>query len=150
MNDNPYDKIVEDMRNQKTEGDAGFFSRISSLIIDLVILSVILSLFGTGMGPDEGYIGISLDNTGLFIFLLYFLILDWSPLRGTIGKYLFGLKVCDEFGARLSFGKSLLRCLARGVTLLTLFFGYLTILFRQDKRALHDLMSSTYVLEKTK
>lgn len=152
MNDevNPYDKIVEDMRNQETEGDASFLARIFSLIIDLTILTFVTSLLGSTSGASEGSIGFSLDTTGVLVFILYYLLLEWSPLKGTIGKFLLGIKVCDEYGARLSFSKSLLRCISRGVTFFTFFLGYLTILFRDDNRALHDFMSSTYVLNKNK
>jgi len=151
MNDdtNPYEKIVEDMRNESYEGEAGFIIRSVSLIIDITLLSLIAGLMGASTSPEEGNIGFSLDGLGIVIFVIYYLVLEWSPLQGTVGKLLLGLKTCDEFGARLSLGKSLLRCISRGVTFFTLLLGFFTILFRDDNRALHDFMSSTYVLVKS-
>jgi uncharacterized RDD family membrane protein YckC len=83
-------------------------------------------------------------------FVLYCLLFEWPPLEGSVGKLVVGIKVGEEYGARISFGNSLLKCIARGVTLATLFLGYFTTPYRNDNRALHDLMSSTYALKRNK
>ena len=134
------------MRNEQKHDDAGFFIRIFALLIDLLILSLLLSLFGTSLNNEPGNIGISLDASGSIIVALYYFITDWL-LKGSIGKKALRLAVFDEYGDRLSPSRSLLRILSRLLTFLTLFLGYLTIVFREDKRALHDIMSNTYVFK---
>ncbi len=141
---------IEDIENEvRSEGgfkQAGAFSRLTALIIDLVILYFVFKLYGATMLPDDGSIGFSLDATGILIAMIYYTSLEWSPLKGTIGKKLLRLRVVDQYGARLSFGKVMLRNISRLVTLFTLLIGFVIVFFRQDARTLHDIMSSTYVL----
>jgi uncharacterized RDD family membrane protein YckC len=129
---------------------ASFFHRIAALAIDLIILNIVLLLLGTSMAPRHDksiVIGFELDNKGVPVVVLYYLLSDWL-IRGTPGKRILGLRVKDNMGNKLSFGGAVLRSLARVITLVTFGLGFMTILFRRDKRALHDIMSSSCVLRK--
>lgn len=141
-----YDQIVEDMRSSDKREPAGFGLRFLSLFLDIAIVGFITDLLGSSIYPSNG-IGFNIDGTGFIVLAIYYLIFDWSPLRGTPPKYFLGLSVTDEYGARLSFSKSALRFISRAVTFFTLFIGFFIVLFRDDSRALHDIMSSTYVLK---
>jgi uncharacterized RDD family membrane protein YckC len=51
----------------------------------------------------------------------------------------------------LSPGKALYReTIGKFLSVLLLFSGYLMVIFRRDKRALHDIMSKSQVLRKVK
>jgi uncharacterized RDD family membrane protein YckC len=79
------------------------------------------------------------------IYFSYFTIAQWYAGR-TIGKVLFGLRVCGAGGADLSFGRSVARTFGYIVSgQLTLGVGFLLPLFRQDRRALHDIITATFV-----
>jgi uncharacterized RDD family membrane protein YckC len=148
MSDNPYEKIANELSNAKDFGSVGFISRMVALGIDLLVLYGLIYLFGGTLFASNGSIGIEADTTGGIIAVIYYTALESSPLRGTIGKLLLGISVTDEFGEKLSILKSLTRTLTRAVTMLTLFLGYVFIFIREDKRALHDVMSGTYVVAK--
>ena len=71
-----------------------------------------------------------------------------SAARGTIGKRALNLAVVDLSGNRISFGRSLGRTLARFLSALPLYLGYLMAAWRSDNRALHDLLTGTMVIRK--
>jgi uncharacterized RDD family membrane protein YckC len=66
----------------------------------------------------------------------------------TPGKMAIGAQIVRLDGSPIGFQLALLRWLAARVSDLTFFIGYLFIAFRQDKRALHDLMVGTKVVYK--
>ena len=57
------------------------------------------------------------------------------------------LRVVRRDGSRVGFGRALARYFASGLSVLPMGFGgYLLIVFREDKRALHDLICDTVVI----
>lgn len=72
------------------------------------------------------------------------LIAIWST---TPGKRAFGLYVARSDGSKVSPGMALARSLASIVSTLTI-IGILLIVFRQDKRGLHDLICDTVVIRR--
>ncbi|MAT15269.1 MAG: hypothetical protein CMJ46_08375 [Planctomyces sp.] len=78
---------------------------------------------------------------------LYFAFLERSPLQGSIFKRVNGSIVTDLHGNRIGLLRSTLRHAARVLTAMTLFLGYLTILFTKRRQALHDLLSGTMVIQ---
>ncbi|MBN2290031.1 MAG: RDD family protein [Candidatus Glassbacteria bacterium] len=78
---------------------------------------------------------------------LYFALLESSPRQATLGKMLLGIFVADELGRRISFRRALGRNLARILSKLFCWLGYLMALFTERSQALHDLLASTLVLE---
>lgn len=62
---------------------------------------------------------------------LYFFLFEGSPLRATPGKRLLGLRVLDMQQRRLGWGRSLLRSIARILSILTLMFGYLSMVLSE-------------------
>ena len=68
----------------------------------------------------------------------------WST---TPGKRAFGLYVVRTDGSKVSAGMALARSLAAVVSALTV-IGIILIVFRQDKRGLHDLICDTVVIHR--
>lgn len=79
--------------------------------------------------------------------LLYHVIMESSPLQGTIGKLVIGMKVTRVDGSRPSFFNVLIRHMARLLSMLPVFAGYLMILKTAKKQALHDKLSGCVVVK---
>ena len=147
---------------------AGFWRRLASAIVDMLVLSSVFTLLATlaalvlrhplprlgQIGPDYlvdmAVNGGVLAEAGLAMiailgFLYFFL---FTALRGqTFGKHLMRLKVIDAFGERPSIGRALVRTLAYVPSLLLLGLGFLWIGFDREKRGLHDWLADTYVVK---
>lgn len=143
---------------------AGFFSRFEAFVIDLVILSIvqlvssafiqtILRFFRlTGL---IGRIQAFLDNTTLNIvigssvfalFVIGYFVFFWTLVGFTPGKAILGIKVMRMNGAKLSFGRSLLRFFCYWISALPIFLGFLWVLWDPKRRAWHDKIAGTQVL----
>jgi uncharacterized RDD family membrane protein YckC len=70
-----------------------------------------------------------------------------SPWQATIGKKLLGLKVTDEFGQRISFGRATGRHFAKIISMIICFIGFIMAAFTYHKRALHDMIAGTLVMK---
>ena len=82
----------------------------------------------------------------LLVNLLYHAILESSPLQGTLGKFVVGLRVVDMKGRRPSFFLALLRNATRVFSTLPLLLGYFMISIGKERRALHDRLSFCQVV----
>lgn len=78
---------------------------------------------------------------------LYHLAFESAPGQATPGQRALGLRVVGANGTRIGHGRALLRHLAGAVSWLTLNIGHAMALLRPDRRALHDLLSGTGVLQ---
>jgi uncharacterized RDD family membrane protein YckC len=78
---------------------------------------------------------------------LYHLAFEAAPRQATPGQRALGLRVVDDGGARIGHGRALLRHLAGALSWLTLNIGHALVLLRPDRRALHDLVADTHVLQ---
>ncbi|MDZ4832921.1 MAG: RDD family protein [Candidatus Melainabacteria bacterium] len=79
--------------------------------------------------------------------LLYHVLMESSPLQGTIGKVVIGMKVTRVDGSRPSIFNALVRHIARLLSMLPVFGGYLMILKNDKKQALHDKISGCVVVK---
>jgi uncharacterized RDD family membrane protein YckC len=59
-----------------------------------------------------------------------------------------GAKIVNVDGSKIGYLTAFLRVLASILSVLTLGIGYLMVAFREDKRALHDLLVGTRVIYK--
>ena len=93
--------------DERTVSPAGFWIRACALCLDSIVCSLIpvgISFLGGGRGI-----------TALMIFLFYvlnFIVLPLSDLKGTIGKVLLGLEITTTGGDRISFFRLICRNLA--------------------------------------
>ncbi|MFC3716108.1 RDD family protein [Luteimonas soli] len=72
---------------------------------------------------------------------------ETSARQATPGQRLLGLRVADTAGARIDRGRALLRHAAGALSWLTLNIGHALVLLRPDRRALHDLVAGTVVMQ---
>jgi uncharacterized RDD family membrane protein YckC len=167
---------------------AGSVHRIGAYLIDIGILYTGVLASQLGLRSITGGFPFTQLKTGpqierwvlLTVSLptwLYFTLSEWSHKQATIGKRMCGLYVTDTLGQRLSFGRALLRTLAKlapwEITHLSLLLPtpiyaedsprfrpglivanlllilYLALaLLTPRKQSLHDLVTKTVVLER--
>jgi len=137
---------------------AGFLRRWAALFLDGLILWIPLVVVGVVLVLA---LGIKLDDQGsapgaadALIYLLYFIAapiyyagMESSPWQATLGKRALGIKVTDLQGRRLSFGHALGRWFAAALSYLTLYIGFLMAAVTERKRALHDFIAGTEVVD---
>lgn len=75
---------------------SGVFSRMIAYIIDLMILGIAFYVVSLNVGRGATY-----NIAILVISLLYFSIMEGSPLQGSLGKLIVKIKVADKNGNRL-------------------------------------------------
>lgn len=77
----------------------------------------------------------------------YHALFEPSPRQATPGQRLLRLRVVDLAGARIGRGRALLRHVAGALSWLTLNIGHALAVLRPDRRALHDLVAGTRVVQ---
>ena len=77
---------------------------------------------------------------------LYYALLTSSSWQGTIGKRVLRLKVVDEAGNRISFGRATGRFFAKILSSMFFCIGFIMIGFTERKTGLHDMLAGTRVL----
>jgi uncharacterized RDD family membrane protein YckC len=142
---------------------AGFFSRLEAFVIDLVILSIV-QLVGSAFVHSiieffriaklatylRNLLEIPTYNliTGAVITTLFgiaYFIFFWTLVGFTPGKALLGLKIMRRNGAKISFGRSLVRFFAYWISAIPLFLGFLWILWDPKRQSWHDKIVDTQV-----
>jgi uncharacterized RDD family membrane protein YckC len=121
--------------------DAGLVGLVGNTIIALI------RHFMGGLDPQKNLILITLTFL-VSPFLMFFYSGYFYSAKGrTIGKMILGLEVRRNGNpARLEFWRGGLRdSIGKTISLLVAGIGFLLILFRPDKRALHDLMFESEV-----
>jgi uncharacterized RDD family membrane protein YckC len=78
---------------------------------------------------------------------LYEALLTSSSWQGTIGKKVLRLKVVDEAGNRISFGRATGRFFAKILSSMFFCIGFIMIGFTDRKRGLHDMLANTLVMK---
>ncbi len=126
---------------------------IDSLVIVLPLVFVWIILgqpvpenFDQIMNPPEGYD--RLQVLVLFLTMAYDTALI-TYFATTIGKRAFGLYVVRTDGSRVGFVRALARHVLTALSAnLTLGFIFLFVLFREDRRGVHDLICDTVVIRR--
>ncbi len=166
-------RMVVDVGLEKQEKEyAGFWIRFGAYLIDGIILSIPLAIFMiifslifigeiVFLNPTSSQFEAELSGPKVvsflatyFIFCLvalfgsmaYFAGFQSSKMQATPGKLLFGLKVVDIQGNRITFWRGLGRYFA--MILSGIFYiGYIIAAFTEKKQALHDMIAGTYVIK---
>jgi uncharacterized RDD family membrane protein YckC len=78
---------------------------------------------------------------GLYVLAVYFAV-TWRVVGGTYGNRLLGLRVADDHGRRLGWG----RCAVRALLCTILPIGLLWVLVSRENRSLQDVLLRTSVV----
>jgi uncharacterized RDD family membrane protein YckC/Tfp pilus assembly protein PilE len=136
---------------------AGFWRRFVALFIDCLVLAVPLVVLSgvlgvaVGAGSGSGSEGAMVVAFYLFNFVIrgaYFAAMHASEWQATLGKRAVGIKVTDDRGGRLTFAHALGRWFASALSFLTVYIGFLMAAFTDRKRALHDMVAGTQVVDR--
>ena len=144
------DSTVEQYREY-----AGFGLRLVASIIDGLLVSVVfwIAYFFILLDAQDSSISTSVY---VFFFLLvyyivpslYFALMESSSKQATLGKMALGIKVTDEAGKRISFGRATGRYFGKIISGLILYVGYIMIAFTKKKQGLHDMLAGTLVVKR--
>src|SRR3954470_7715751 len=134
---------------------AGFVSRFVAFLIDVVIIAITFAIGGRVIEFVFSAVGghrFALSDAALtsrilvivwaFIYSAYCL----SAAGHTPGMAMLGLRAVRRDGSDLRSGHSIVRLLVFPLGLLLFGIGFLMILLRRDRRALHDVIASTAVV----
>ncbi len=137
---------------------AGFMRRWAALFLDSLILGLPLALAILALGLTTGAYNPA-NDAGAQLFqllytLAYFLVAPFyfagqesSRYQATLGKRALGIKVADMEGRRIGFANAIGRWFAALLSYLTLYIGFLMAAFTERKRALHDYVAGTQVVD---
>ncbi len=134
---------------------AGIVTRLAGFAIDVVIVVILYDLLvrivevlvSTIAGEN-----FKISNVSVLPWLLLILVATIycvHPVAAggrTLGMAIVGLRVVRPDGTAVGNREAVVRLLALPLSFLTLGIGFLLILFRQDGRALHDLIGRTSVV----
>ena len=147
----------------------GFWIRFLAHLVDHIILAAVAApLFFIMILPSVGrIIRESQQNreepspelivaivSSVFVYILLAFVGQWlyealltsSSWQATIGKRVLHLKVVDEAGNRIGFGRATGRFFAKLLSSMFMCIGFIMIGFTERKTGLHDLLAGTRVL----
>lgn len=149
----------------------GFWPRLGAYVIDRIVLGVVFYLIWMVLASSFGWEQTQPPTNGNMEQVMKWFSDDWAPFvikqmllyvplhilyetimngrwGATVGKMAIGARVVRLDGSALGYGGAFLRWWGERLSDLTCYIGYLFIAFREDKRALHDLIVSTRVIYK--
>ncbi|MBF0417306.1 MAG: RDD family protein [Magnetococcales bacterium] len=141
---------------------AGFWFRFLAAIVDAllcqIVIVVIALLLGFALiasmtptfseseimnaGSGMGFL------VGILVQWLWFTVSESSRWQATLGKKMFGLRVTDEQGGRIGFGRANTRYWCKILSTLILFIGFVMVAFTKKKQGLHDKIADTLVIRR--
>ncbi|AVP96533.1 hypothetical protein C7S18_04665 [Ahniella affigens] len=144
---------------------ASFWTRLAAYLIDRLILIVIMVaaiallsglVFGLGLAGKNGTnedMGHLLLFSGIMLIMVvfpavYFIYFEQSESGMTPGKRLFGIRVADLDGKRISVGAAFIRNLIAAISGAFYGVGHIVAAFTERHQALHDLGAQTIVIHK--
>jgi uncharacterized RDD family membrane protein YckC len=120
---------------------SSFWIRFLAALIDGLLLGIVNGLVGRGE-PDAGTYFI-----GLAISLAYFTYFEGSRSGQTIGKRASGIRVVDiNGGGPIGHNRAVVRWLARFLSTIVFFLGYLWMLWDPEKQTWHDKLAGSVVV----
>src|SRR5579863_8192625 len=136
---------------------SGFWRRAGAWIIDCIAFYLAILVVGVVVGVVTRAVagksaGLGVREMVVFVCLfvpwLYYALMESSSAQATLGKLVVGIKVTDEAGGRITFGRATGRYFAHILTGFTLGVGYAMVVFTRHRQALHDMIAGTFVVRR--
>ena len=122
---------------------AGFWWRVLAGFIDNIILGLVSTVISFLLLTDT-YTSIIISGIlNFLLYWLYFVILQSSEKRSTLGMRVCDIKIHDEHFNKLGFWRLTGRYFATGLSGIILLIGFFMIAFTKRKQGLHDLVART-------
>ena len=134
---------------------AGIVSRFVAFTVDVFVIAVLFSLGGsvveyvlTVLVREPVHLSEAPISAGiaLGIWILLYFAYPLGASGRTFGMAFLGLRAVRADGGDLGGRHAVIRVLALPLSFLLLGFGFLLILLRRDRRALHDLIGGSAVV----
>jgi uncharacterized RDD family membrane protein YckC len=122
---------------------AGFWRRGAAIFLDSLILALPGLAISHYLHADEAAIAFVI---AALMGCAYYGGFHASRWQATPGKHAFGIKVTDRAGARIGLGRAIWRYFATWFSALIFGLGYVLAAVSSNKRALHDLIAGTLVV----
>ena len=151
----PYTPPAAPLVAQATqEAYGGFWLRVLAYMLDSVVVTAgtiplafmagLMIGFNGGRSEAAELVG---NLIGIAMAWIYAALMESSAKQATLGKMALRLKVTDEAGQRISFGRATGRHFAKYLSALLLCIGFIMVAFDQRKQGLHDKMAGTLVVK---
>jgi uncharacterized RDD family membrane protein YckC len=142
------------LQRWRLEGSyAGGASRLIGYVIDIIIVTtsfavgaavveyIVSRVFPVELDLDDSAPWIAATALGVWSFVYFAYSL--ATTGRTVGKAIVGTRVYRADGSDLGAGRAVVRVLAMSLSFALLCVGFMFILVRKDRRALHDLIAGT-------
>lgn len=138
----------------KQEGESyrvvGFWVRFWAFLIDLAVIGMSSRVLFGGLAANYETVQSFIMINTLFVGIwgAAYLVIMTALWGQTLGKMIFGIRVVQENGAPITWQTAIMRELIGRIIsqLLGTNLGYLVCAFHPQKRAVHDIISDTYVV----
>lgn len=149
---------------------AGFVTRAVAVVIDIALVVVVIAVFGIVVNLVFSFFGLesllasdepAQNNLQLVMQIavrssiaiitisfgpLYFMA-AWAFIGQTLGMALIGIRVVTmDTQERISFKQTLVRYAGFIISAIPLFMGFFWVLFNDERRGWHDILSGTHVV----
>jgi uncharacterized RDD family membrane protein YckC len=126
---------------------ANFGQRLVAWLIDSIIYAVVFFVLFAIAAAISETLAIVVYVIGLIGVLVYYGYFEGSPSGQTPGKKVMKIRVIDfNSGGPIGFGRALVRWVARLVSSLPCYLGYLWMLWDREKQTWHDKLSTSVVV----
>jgi uncharacterized RDD family membrane protein YckC len=120
---------------------AGFWRRFAAYLLDQIILGIPVVIVVLISDQTVGNV------VSFALTLAYFSFFEGGPTGQTVGKKALGIRVIDfKVGGPIGYGRGLVRTIARLLSGIVLFLGYLWMLWDPEKQTWHDKIAGTVVV----
>lgn len=129
--------------------DMRLLSTAIDYFIALCIYAVLAAVYLAGVQHTEEHIPTILIGLILVPVIKFVLSVaaEGSKRQASIGKILVGIKVTNQHGTPIGYGRAFLRNLAKLVGVATLGIGFLAGFFDRKQRCWHDKLAGTLVVK---
>ena len=107
---------------------------------------------GIVIGIPIGIIVAIVQSVGIYVLvavisLAYLIYFEGSPSGQTAGKRLLGIRVIDfSSGGPIGYGRAAIRAVARYISQIPCYLGYLWMLWDKEKQTWHDKLANDVVV----
>ena len=130
---------------------ASIFRRFAAFVIDLPFIIALYYLCDSVcifLHDAWGFIFDTYIIMYIIFIIVYFCAFESSPMQGTMGKAIIGIKLQNSRDdSRITFMTALLRFAVKIFSILFFGFGILPIIFTNKHQGLHDLIAGTVVVK---
>ena len=134
---------TREVGNTGAKGLAGFWARLITGLLDLMLIAVIVVVIAETAAPFGAYVPVELSV--IIVYAVYTAVsLAWKGQ--TLAGWLCGLRVTDRSGNRMGLGRSFVRALVVATFQCLLGLPFLVVAARRSKRGWHDSIAGTQVL----